>query len=643
MRRAQSPLLSFVFVLLLLALPGRGQVLPSKSFEAAVTLIRDSTEAAQRTLYARPPNPRQALRMIDAVLRLYPQQIGWQNVTDTANGKPPVTYWDRHPWELYSLRARVRDALGDLRGAVADLDRAIEYTSVGDQNLEVPNLWSHKDFYERRLDLKLRLNDPAAACADVAALWQYDTTVATRLGWPRRLRCALPTHKLVVTMEDQARAQQAGLDSLRRVEKLLAAGRYATARRIGDQLAAGKMGGFVHYRTFNPTHYSNYWRGAVFELRARARQGLGDYRGALADLDTAMRLNASVPYASERYSPGWRVPLVQRGQLKIRHLDDRAGGCADLAEAYRSDTTTTRPTHPKWCNCPLPARGPFGQAEKAEARTALNDSIRQANERLAVRDYAAVLRLTTPLIRLGQAGRFVGVIDDEKRRADVRVLRATALEGLGDYRGAVAQLDTALLEHVYESRKCLVQRGIIKVEHLSDPSGCDDLSTAYRQGYRSRNGNWHGCRIPERQLGYRVGEVFEELTEVTPQVGYCTQGSRGLMLGVLLSPGEFEEAWGPSLGVDVLFAPLVVAPRLAVEGAVGNPFGPTVRLDLALYARDGITDLRLTPQIGLTVAALLNAYVGYALPLTGQRQPFIAPVRFALTFNFLEVFMKIGG
>ena len=669
--------------LLLLALPGRAQVLPSADYDIAARMIFDSTRVAEQALAQR--NPGRAFQAANATLRRYPQRVSRQEAWRTASGAPLVTYLSGHPERLYNLRAQALEALADYRGAVADLDQTIRYSDMRYRDPVQPDMRAPQVLYQRRLDLKLRLRDTAAACADVAALWQMDTAVVGRLGWPRRWRCPLPARKLVVTEAEKQEARRVGLDSLRRLERLLAAGQYTAARRTADHLLAGEVGRFLHYSFVPPENAGAYWLqdsagsvqfppssyrpGAVHELRARARQGLGDYPGALDDLDAAL-----VRMPTRLGQPGDGVLLVARGQLKIRHLSDRAGGCADLALAYRCDTTVTRPDHPKWCGCPLPdGKRAIGNAEQTEAVTAYQDSLRRAAARLEARDYAAVLRTTDPLLRRaepmgraepmqwGRVGRYIGVGSPQFLQPEVRALRVHAMEGLGDYCGAVAELDTSLaasgktIAQIVASGKLYLQRGILKLDHLHDSTGCADLRRAYGCGFSPADGNWRGCHIEKPPLGSRVREFFfydfpisGSLSHVSPQVGFSTQERPVLVVGILLSPGLHNEqrgfndyltTWGPSLGADVFFAPLTVAPRLSIEGAfAGNSFvGPAGRLDLTLHSRDGLSDLRLTPQLGLTLAALLNVYAGYAIPLRSERQPFVSPFRLTLTGNFLDL------
>lgn len=106
MRPTPPLLFSLLVACWLLALPGWGQVLPRAAYDAALKMIRDSTEMARQAMDLRRPKPRRALRIADAVLRRYPLPIGWQDTTGAAYDTPHVIYAYDHPWRLYLVRAR---------------------------------------------------------------------------------------------------------------------------------------------------------------------------------------------------------------------------------------------------------------------------------------------------------------------------------------------------------------------------------------------------------------------------------------------------------------------------------------------------------------------------------------------------------
>ncbi|MDX5348676.1 MAG: hypothetical protein LPK19_15685, partial [Hymenobacteraceae bacterium] len=66
------------------------------------------------------------------------------------------------------------------------------------------------------------------------------------------------------------------------------------------------------------------------------------------------------------------------------------------------------------------------------------------------------------------------------------------------------------------------------------------------------------------------------------------------------------------------------------------------RLDLTYFGYQGKQDLRLTPQIGVSLLATINALYGYAIPLLPEKQPFLTPHRVSIYLNFVNI-SKIGG
>lgn len=127
----------------------------------------------------------------------------------------------------------------------------------------------------------------------------------------------------------------------------------------------------------------------------------------------------------------------------------------------------------------------------------------------------------------------------------------------------------------------------------------------------------------------------------TAQIGYSSQRrastgvtTDGLLAGVTYGKGEYGIHFGPGVGIEYLPKRGVLAPKFWYEVEFIYVTG---RLDVGYYRYQASTDLRLTPQIGLSLFGWLNAYYGYQVPLTHQELYFLARHRFAFTFNALRV------
>lgn len=88
----------------------------------------------------------------------------------------------------------------------------------------------------------------------------------------------------------------------------------------------------------------------------------------------------------------------------------------------------------------------------------------------------------------------------------------------------------------------------------------------------------------------------------------------------------------PGAGLELLARPLVVAPKVWLEASfvlVG------LRADLTYYRYHNQNDLRLTPQVGLTLAGLVNLFYGQNIPLTPERLDQLGRHRITLFVNFM--------
>ncbi len=263
--------------------------------------------------------------------------------------------------------------------------------------------------------------------------------------------------------------------------------------------------------------------------------------------------------------------------------------------------------------------------------------------------------------------------------------RSLAYEAMGDYARAVADLDTLILYYP-GSDYWQCRRGLLLAEHLHDLArACPDLDECQRRWHQPVPRRWRDCADPlfansiSTSPGYAKSAIharavrqglasykmtgregiraalFGHLEATSARLGYFHQGSvSGGELGLQWSEaGEGGINYGPSVGVEVggyngpNGATVLVAPKLSYEAQVLLVGG---RLDLAYYLADigprVVGDLRLTPQIGLSLLAVLNVYYGYALPVLG---PEIGPLgrhRLSIYINLLDISGfngKIGG
>jgi hypothetical protein len=130
------------------------------------------------------------------------------------------------------------------------------------------------------------------------------------------------------------------------------------------------------------------------------------------------------------------------------------------------------------------------------------------------------------------------------------------------------------------------------------------------------------------------------IKRLTPQIGFLTQRSAstgistdGFSAGVVYSSGIFGYHWGPGIGIEYLSNRGVVAPKLWFEAEV---MIFTARLDCGYYEYRKRSDLRLTPQLGVSLLGFLNAYYGYQVPVNQQELSFLSRHRFTFTLNLLR-------
>ncbi len=634
---------------------GKELPMPFKEYHEAQLIIRDSLLVAERYL----ANNRFAAaeRTATALLKRYPLVPAFeiQESKDVPNIKTRLRP-EGFPANAFAVRARAREALGNYRQAEADITLALpgypaRYMSETQQEV-LKQTWL---LYETRARLRFRhLNNRAGGCADLGVLYQLDSVRAAQLGYGK---CAIPRLRFAVRNPDIDTASLAAADSIDLADQALARSQYRKALRIMNNLIAGRVSRYVRFKVYHDAAYQKALRsgyrkppipGQLWAMRAQARKGLGDYRGALADLDTALT------YVKGRcYFPGDGRWLYQRGLLRMEHFQDKAGGCADLAKAYQCDTTITAPGHLKWRGCPLPAfKKPIGEGEMHDAKLATDKTFSLLEAQLEQNQNEQAIRTATGLLKK-QAGRYEDVmplIRDDKLLIQIHLKRSRAWENLKRYPEAVADLDTAIRigNRSGGNGWLYVSRGILKLDYMKDPSGCEDLRTAYRHGYSPKDKNWRGCNFEEKNFSNRFSEntlepLFGGEVVVKPQIGVFYQGKMGVSGSAYLSNGLFIANWGPSLGLDLMggveSSIPVIAPKLSVEANLGFY---AARLDLSYFGYQHRQDLRLTPQAGVTFFGIINLLYGYSFPLRIDKQPFLDRQRLSLYINFVKA-EKIGG
>ncbi|MFD2717131.1 hypothetical protein ACFST9_00290 [Hymenobacter monticola] len=627
----------WLFLLLLLPTGAWSQVLQAVWAYGPVSYVtpkplRDSLAYLSR--YYRVLSPAALERTTTYLLVHYPESYAADYLLfpKTAVSSRPFSDF-RLP--LYVYRAEARTARGDFRGAEDDLTSALglgERSGLGFAQQDwllsyqegQPAFMRLTYFQRGRLRLD-HLHDTRGGCADMGRSYQLDTV---RAGAPRWHGCALPRARGPVNNEQFWVAQRVYQDSLARAADLLHRGQPAAAEGLLRHLAIGQAGPFARIR---PT----VWRAGlqdgrqVAALLSEAARQRSDYARALAYLDTLAALPS--PRPADRY---------QRGVLLLDDLHDPAGGCDELRWVYDHDTARTAPTHPRWRGCRLPRyKLPVGEDELSEYYRAYQDSLTRAHALSA----APALRLLTRLLNTHAAGRYALRPADTTAQArrsfqqnaqrlltDTRQLRSEIYAHERDYARARADLDTLIRDYPY---------------HLNNPNNQATLA-AYRQRADFRTNYLHDARGGRADLKMALGPGQRYYLEdhFILKGGLLVQGSTaGLEVGLQPGQGKAGRNVGVSVGLEALLAPLVVGPKLSVEGEFGLLGG---RLDVVGYVpfagSSRQLDFRAVPQAGLSVGGLVNLFYGYALPLTENPLPALGRHRISLFINWLKI-GKWGG
>ncbi|MBC7447974.1 MAG: hypothetical protein H7330_07925, partial [Hymenobacteraceae bacterium] len=357
-----------------------------------------------------------------------------------------------------------------------------------------------------------------------------------------------------------------------------------------------------------------------------------------------------------------------RGRLRIDHLDDRVGGCADLRIAYLLDSSAFVSKGPHWRGCPLPISD---GAVVAEFKRRQADSLAVLDRCLATgqftralpiaaalrRDEVGDLRLTVAQRRLLQTG--LNYPDHERQKQEV--LYARALAGAGQPRRAVALLDSVARVWPAAEDQTRSERGIIRIRYLRDPGGQRDLAWAAARGWTLRDpavlaeanltAGAFSRQLQQRAKVRRVvaaipdflGDLAEDNRLQYGAFGLLNDARQGTSGGVFVGARAWPGKWflnaAPGAGLELLGYPLTVAPKVWFEAEVFLVGG---RVDLTYYRAQHQNDLRLSPQFGLSLAGYGNLFYGYNIPLTGQRLDALGSHRITLFINFLQS-TKIGG
>ncbi|OON70224.1 hypothetical protein B0919_05675 [Hymenobacter sp. CRA2] len=551
---------------------------------------------------------------------------------------------------VYSLRAEARQYRGALVDAEADLTQALRYAERFYPYMSSSNGFFEKlpaeflrDAYYQRALLRLEhLHNPAGGCADMATSYQLDTV---RTSSPRWRDCKLPGSRAPLNTIELSAAKARWRDSLTRVPLLLQAGRLARADYLLQQLAAGQVGPYVRVPPLDEGPVN------LTYLRSEVARRRGQYARARAYLDTLLALPNPAPL--HRYA---------LGILKIDHLNDRAGGCEDLRWVYTHDTTSTAPTHPRWRGCPMPAyRVAATPAELGAYATAYMDSVNHARELTNSGQMAQAVQILSRLLHARVAGAYIqhplaGYSSSpyppdnpyHNLRAATFTARAQAYVQQQEYRRAVADLDTLIEQHHWSrtlTTEAYCQRGRYRLDYLHDERGCDDLYRCFeRQGQPVGPDPWRGC--PQAGWARQKNRAASE-SNVTFRLGGLAQGKIG---GVEVGfqqhdggTGEWGFNHGPSLELEALAKPLIVAPKFSYEVEYYVIGG---RLDFAAYIPLGgpkrAVDLRVIPQAGASLLGVVNVFYGYALPLTHSPLDVLGRHRVSVFINFLKL-TKFGG
>ncbi|MFD2717593.1 hypothetical protein ACFST9_02630 [Hymenobacter monticola] len=600
--------------------------------------------------------PQDVERLATQLLAQYPAAYG-------ADFQYPPTwprYWGtgvRTPYQpmVYAYRAEARRQRGNFAGAEADLTQTIALAASdypyyeGHLSYSAPaQVLLKQAYYERATLRRGPLNNPAGACADLAAGYELDPDPKPALDWHG---CLVPATHAPRTSEEMHQAQRDLADSLASAQRLLATGRLARAETLLAQLEAGHVGRYAwvqpRYKSPVPLLNTTYLRS---ELALRR----GQYAEARTLLESLV--------AQQQPQP---LHYYALGTLKIDHFQDRDGGCADLRWAYAHNPDTLG-WRPDWRGCALPRRQlPVTPADVLTYRNAYADSLKQADIYLTGKQFLRAERLLTRLLTTRAAARFVApyaplnrpTTDAALTHADrilTRDYRSRAYEGLADYARAAADLDT-LIDNVFYaggSGRYHCRRGVLRADYLHDRDGaCADFARCYQTrryaDFQAPPGRpqWRNCSLPGRT-------PFTWLANALPddgalRLGYFSQGAtKALEVGYYrYTTGNSYSQHGPSAGLEMGAGPrhYVLAPKLSYEATAA--FCGT-RLDVAYYVVNFRTGgLRLTPQAGLLLWGFLNVFYGYSIPLTGSDLPELGPHRIGFHLNFTDngPSFKIGG
>ncbi|MDO7847719.1 hypothetical protein Q5H92_15220 [Hymenobacter sp. M29] len=554
---------------------------------------------------------------------------------------------------VYAYRAEARRQRGNFAGAEADLTQTIALAASaypyyeGHLSYRAPAQALLKQaHYERATLRRAWLNNPAGACADLAAGYELDSAPASALDWHG---CPVPATHAPRTRDEMEQAQRDLTDSLASGQRLLAEGRLARAETLLNQLEAGHVGRFawVQPRYQNPVQALN-----TAYLRSELARQSGQYAEARALLESLVALPLPQP-----------LHYYALGTLKIDHFQDRDGGCADLRWAYAHNPDTLG-WRPDWRGCALPRR-PVTPADVLTYRAAYADSLKQADIYLTGKQFLRAERLLTRLLTIRAAARFVAPAAPLNRpttnaaltRADqitTRDYRSRAYEGLADYARAAADLDT-LIDNVFYaggSGRYHCRRGVLRADYLHDREGaCADFARCYETrryaDFQAPPGRpqWRNCSLPGRTPFAWLANALPE--DGTLRLGYFSQGAtKGLDVGYYrYATGNGYSQHGPSVGLEMGAGPrhYVLAPKLSYEATAAFC---GARLDVAYYTVNFRTSgLRLTPQAGLSLWGFLNLFYGYSIPLTGSELPELGQHRIGFHLNFTDngPSFKIGG
>lgn len=631
-------------------------------------------------------SPSAAAPLAKELLARYPGRVG--TVVDSTEFWPVRRYkWlSSYPERAYYARALVRRAGGDARGAEADLTRALTYALP--RRLQASSSADWYDgrtlhilylVYQARGNLRLdSLHDPTGACADLRRLWQL---VAWQSTADKLLRgCSAEQIRRIVV--DRQLLAKLCRDSLARLDAAAQVGTPAalrTALRIATHMADGRIGDFdqapclLYLETNDPRN--RFWDdGEIYVVRADIRERLRDYQGARRDLDTAILLratqggNSPIPVGT----PGSGQAYYRRGLLRLDHLNDPAGGCADLRIAYLTDTSRVGPTHTRWRGCPMPA---YRRPTEKEFARRLADSLQEAQRYFKAGQYERASRLVNNL-RRGTAGDLrIGPLHKLDRvylpQAEMDLLYARAQLRAGESRQAAAILDTAIRSlhqrggNTWQLSDAYLERATIRLHYLHDiDRGRQDLEQFMRYHAKYSDDAQHvrfprplssflpdttllaAARLDPAQLERSLARKQRWLSRQTdfsssygPQFAAFATLRRGPA-----SPGGFlvglrlkDTDWfgvSPGVGVEVLPRPFIVAPSVWIEAHAVLIGG---RVDLTYYRYHGQEDFRLMPQIGLTLAGNGGIYYGRSFALNPRPLEQIGTHRLTLVISIVEM------